>query len=115
MSRGPEHGKRSKPTEVGQSGFRSFTKATMPNRFDFPYKVANFDPETNQYKVITTRSSFAEAYNHPSGTHVIQTHGTSAEVEQQARGASSSPRRKVQMLANAPKSDFCWAASPGRP
>jgi hypothetical protein len=49
------------------------------------FKTAWHDPANNRYHVTGAFRSFAEAYNHPSGTHVIQTHGTSAEVEQHAR------------------------------
>jgi hypothetical protein len=59
------------------------------SRKDLPYKVTNYDPQRRQYDVITSKRSFAEAYSHPYGTHVVQTHGTSAEVEQQARGFST--------------------------
>jgi hypothetical protein len=51
-----------------------------------PYKLANYDKATDKYHVIGAFDTFAEAYNHPDGTHVIQTHGTSADVERQVRG-----------------------------
>jgi len=54
----------------------------------WPYKVVNYNPENKNYDILTSKRTFAEAYNSSLGTHVIQTHGTAAEVEQQVRGTS---------------------------
>jgi hypothetical protein len=59
------------------------------SRKDLPFKVADYDHETDTYHIINSKASFPEAYNHPTGTHVIQTLGTAAEFEQQVRGAAS--------------------------
>jgi len=56
------------------------------SRKDLPFKVADYDHETDTYHIINSKASFPEAYNHPTGTHVIQTLGTAAEFEQQVRG-----------------------------
>lgn len=47
------------------------------------YKVAKFNPKTNNYHVIDVTGSFPDAYYHPEGTHVIQINGTADEAEQQ--------------------------------
>jgi hypothetical protein len=66
-----------------------FVRASVFSNMKFPYKVANYDPKTNTFSEFHSFRTFAEAYNYPSGTHVVQTHGTSAQVEQMVRGSSS--------------------------
>jgi hypothetical protein len=56
---------------------------------DYPYKLANYDPGTNTYTLLTSVPTFAEAYIYNRGTHVIQTHGTAAELEQMATARTS--------------------------
>jgi hypothetical protein len=67
--------------------------SALPNfsRKDLPFKVAERIPGAHAFNVITSSWTFADAYNHRLGTHVIQTHGSSADVEQQARGIAGSP------------------------
>jgi hypothetical protein len=60
-------------------------------RRDLPYKVAQYDPDKRSYKILTSKWTFPEAYNHPSGTHVVQTHvATAGEFERVVRGHSES-------------------------
>jgi hypothetical protein len=53
---------------------------------DLPYKVTQYDPASNTHHVLTSKWSFAEAYSHPSGTHVVQTHGTEQQLQQIVQG-----------------------------
>jgi hypothetical protein len=60
--------------------------ATAPS---WPFKIAKYDPKTNSYKYIYVAKTFADAYAHPEGSHVVQTHGTAEEVENVARGIAT--------------------------
>jgi hypothetical protein len=51
-----------------------------PNK-DKAFKVANKDPETGKYDIVSSHHSFIQAYGDPSGSHIIQTHGTAAELQ----------------------------------
>jgi hypothetical protein len=55
-----------------------FERESIFSNMKFAYKVANYNPETNTFSEFNSFRTFAEAYNYPSGTHVVQTHGTSA-------------------------------------
>jgi hypothetical protein len=58
-------------------------------RVDLPYKVTRYDPERQTHYVVASKRTFAEAYNHPKGTHVVHTHGTSEEVQRMVTGVAS--------------------------
>jgi hypothetical protein len=60
------------------------------SRKDLPFKVVRHDPEAQNYKIISSKWNFAEAYNYADGTHVIQTHGTDVDLERMVRGEVSS-------------------------
>ena len=49
-------------------------------RKDFPFKVTQYDPDTKQHVIITSKKTFAEAYAYPGGTHVVQTHGNAQQL-----------------------------------
>lgn len=51
-----------------------------------PYKVANHDQATNKYHILAAYKTQAEALAYPGGSHIIQTHGTMAELAQQRTG-----------------------------
>ena len=53
-----------------------------------PYKAMHRAPD-GKWRVLAGYKDFPSAYNHVGATHVLQTHGTAAEGEQQARGAVS--------------------------
>ena len=71
------------------------TFLTFLSRKDLPFKVAKHDPEAHNYKIITSKWTFAEAYNYPGGTHVIQTHGTDADLQRMVRGEVSTSAEGV--------------------
>jgi len=50
-------------------------------RKDLPFKIAEYDSQNKQYRIIGSKWTFAEAYSQRRGTHVIQTHGTDAELQ----------------------------------
>jgi len=53
-----------------------------------PFKVVkDLNHQDRTYKILTSKKTFAEAYAHPEGTHVVQTHGTLGEAERAARTA----------------------------
>ena len=77
-------------------------------------------------KLTTTRSllqkwTFGEAYKHPDGTHVVQTHGTDAdlqrmvrgEVSTSAEGSSTAQRVGVGFLSGGPAGAAIGAATSG--
>ena len=76
------------------------------NSDDYPYKSVERNKK-GEWKPVGWHNTFAEAYTHPQGTHVMQTHGTTAELEQQLRGTSSpassatGPSTGVQMASGA--------------
>jgi hypothetical protein len=53
---------------------------------DLPYKVTQYNPDTRDHRILTSKWTLGEAYNYPRGTHVVQTHGTDAEVHQMLHG-----------------------------
>jgi hypothetical protein len=59
---------------------------------DYPFHVMERSPN-GQWRRISGYKTFMEAYNSPAGTHVLQTHGTAAQVEQQVGGM---PSRSVE-------------------
>lgn len=50
----------------------------------YPYKITELDPKTGRYNIIAETKTFGMAYSHPDGTHVMQTHGTNAELQHSA-------------------------------
>ena len=91
------------------------------SRKDLPFKVAEYDPEAHNYKIITSKWTFGEAYKHPDGTHVVQTHGTDAdlqrmvrgEVSTSAEGSSTAQRVGVGFLFGGPAGAAIGAATSG--
>jgi hypothetical protein len=70
-------------------------------RGDKPYKVTQYNPKTKEHRIIASRWSFGEAYSYPGGTHVVQTHGTEAELRQQATGEHVEPSVGAEMARRA--------------
>jgi hypothetical protein len=50
----------------------------------YAYKITELDPKTGRYNIIAETKTFGMAYSHPEGTHVMQTHGTNAELQHSA-------------------------------
>jgi hypothetical protein len=59
------------------------------SRKDLPYKVATYDPQQRQFTIHTSKWTFPEAFTHPKGTHVVQTHASAAEYKKIVRGGGS--------------------------
>lgn len=76
------------------------TLHNVPSNRSYPYKVTRFDPKTGRYNVIGHDKTFSAAYSYPEGTHVMQTHGTNAEMQHAANVPPSTPEgTAVERLA----------------
>jgi hypothetical protein len=79
----------------------------------YPYKVTQFDPNTSRHNVIAEAKTFGRAYGYPAGTHVMQRHGTNAEVQHAANVSPLAEGTVVERLATRAGAGFIAGAPIG--
>jgi hypothetical protein len=99
--------------EANPSFFKGFF--VSPKTYsELPYKSVARDPN-GAWHSLGAHKTFVEAHMNKGATHVVQTHGTSAEFEQQVRGETPPSEKKIYW---SPLTGFFGAGGPlkfGRP